>query len=251
MAEAMAFNRNCLGDVGSPLSALELPDDALRYIRFYRDNNRHYAATQPVADVALLRSFPSMAYNSLGPHLETTLMEQLLIQHKIPFDLIFDQHWIDLSKYRAVILADQESLSDRAVEQLREYVRGGGGLVATGRTSLYNDWRRRRNDYGLADVLGIRLAPGVRCRRRNRGAFGKGRTAYVPAVTPGRAGRGHGVPVTRQFAGRGIRLRQRGTGSCRRMRRKLWPPSGTRQVRRFSIEFEHAPLTTVMELTRQ
>ena len=51
MAEAMAFNRNCLGDIGQPLTAYEIPDDMRRYIRFYLENNRHYSATRTVADV--------------------------------------------------------------------------------------------------------------------------------------------------------------------------------------------------------
>ena len=55
MAEAMAFNRNCLGDIGQPLTAYEIPDDMRRYIRFYLENNRHYSATRTVADVAALR----------------------------------------------------------------------------------------------------------------------------------------------------------------------------------------------------
>ncbi len=184
MAEAMAFNRNCLGDIGQPLTAYEIPDDMRRYIRFYLENNRHYSATRTVADVAVVRSFPSLAYNSLAPHLETTLMEQLLIQHKIPFDIIFDQNLANLSKYRAVILASQESLPDKAVEQLRQYVRGGGGLVATGNTSMYNEWRRLRADYGLSDVLGIHLQQDRKLPAEKRGVFGSGRVAYLPRVAP-------------------------------------------------------------------
>ncbi|MGH9665142.1 MAG: beta-galactosidase, partial [Bryobacteraceae bacterium] len=88
MAESMAFNRNCLGDVGSPLNAYDFPEEALHYIRFYHDQNRHLAATRDVADVAILRSFPSLSYNSLGPQLETTLAEQTLIQYKIPFEYV-------------------------------------------------------------------------------------------------------------------------------------------------------------------
>lgn len=249
MAEAMAFNRNCFGDVGGPLTAPELPEDARQYIRFYNENNRHYAATEPVADVALLRSFPSMAFNSFGPHLETTLMEQLLIQHKIPFKLIFDKDLADLSKYRAVILADQESLSDRAVEQLREYVRGGGGLLATGRTSLYNDWRRRRNDYGLADVLGIRLERGSTTRpAARRGSFGKGRAAYLPAVVSvdavGDITEGDAVNSPTGSSGFGRRywkLPRNSDEIIAAIRYAAGAP--------LAAEFENAPLTTVMELT--
>lgn len=246
MAESMAFNRNCLGDVGSPLSAYDLPDDAKRYIRFYREYNRYFSDTRVVADVALLRSFPSMAYDSLRPHLETTLMEQLLIQYKIPFEYVFDQNLGELSKYRAVILANQESLSDRAVEQIREYVRRGGGLLATGRTSLYNDWRRVRKDYGLADVLNLHVSPDGSTPSETRGSFGQGRVAYLPAVIPAGA-----VPDL----GPDSSIGAGGFGS------RYWRlPRNSKQILAairyvtgapFSVEFKKAPLTTVMELTEK
>lgn len=257
MAESMAYNRNCLGDVGSPLSAYNMPDGVRRYIRFYLDNNRHYSSTKVVADVALLRSFPSMAYNSFGPHLETTLMEQLLIQYKIPFEYVFDKDLGDLSKYRAVILADQESLSDRAVEQIREYVRQGGGLVATGRTSLYNDWRRVRKDYGLADVLNIQVSsdytpsdvlnifytdPG-KTPVEKRGTFGKGRTAYLPAVVPGETVSELESVGENGFDNSYWALPENSEQIVSAIRYAAGTP--------FSVEFDHAPLTTVMELTEK
>jgi hypothetical protein len=230
MAESMAFNRNCLGDLGSPL--MEVTPEMKRYIRFYLDNNRHYASTRVVADVAILRSFPSMAFNSLGPHLETTLMEQLLIQYKIPFDIIFDQNLAELGKYRAVILANQESLSDRAVEQIRQYVRGGGGLVATGQTSRYNDWRRTRSEYGLAELLNIR-----------RGAFGQGRVACLPEVTPAQPIRELATLGAAGFGRTYWRLPKNSDQLIAAIRYVANAP--------FSVEFTNAPLTTVMELTEK
>lgn len=241
MAESMAFNRNCLGDIGSPLMAYDMPQDIERYIRFYLDNNRHYAATRVVADVAILRSFPSMAFNSLGPHLETTLMEQLLIQYKVPFDIIFDQHLAALSKYRAVILANQESLSDRALEQIREYVRRGGGLLATGRTSLYNDWRRLRNDYGLADVLDIHLSADRKLPPERRGSFGQGRVAYLPEVAPAQPIPGLATLGATGFGREFWRLPKNSQQLLDAIRYVVRAP--------FSVEFTGAPLATVIELT--
>ncbi len=254
MAEAMAFNRNCLGDIGQPLTAYEIPDDMRRYIRFYLENNRHYSATRTVADVAVVRSLPSLAYNSLAPHLETTLMEQLLIQHKIPFDIIFDQNLANLSKYRAVILASQESLPDKAVEQLRQYVRGGGGLVATGNTSMYNEWRRLRADYGLSDVLGIHLQQDRKLPAEKRGVFGSGRVAYLPRVAPAKEipGLGFEGPARTAVASP---MGAVGFGQA------YWtlPANAERLVAAiryaaggpFAVEFDGAPLTTVMELTEK
>jgi hypothetical protein len=249
MAESMAFNRNCLGDLGGPLDAYTFPEGMKRYVRFYLDQNRHFAGTRVAADVALLRSFPSLAYNSIGPHLETTLMEQTLIQHKVPFEYVFDGNLKDLSKYKAVILADQESLSDRAVEELREYVRGGGGLVATGKTSLYNDWRRVRADFGLADVLGVhatlprREAGKLALPASRRGTFGKGRAVYLTAVKPAQP-----IPgvETMGASGFGNALWKLPANAAEIVDALRYAAGGP-----LSAEFAAAPLSTVMELTEK
>jgi hypothetical protein len=247
MAEAMAFNRNCLGDVGSPLNAYDMPDEARQYIRFYHENNRHFAATREVADVALLRSFPSLAYNSIGPQLETTLMEQMLIQYKVPFQYVFDGSIGDLSRFKAVILADQESLSDAAVNALRDYVKKGGAVLATGRTSIYNDWRRRRSDFGLADVLGVHYEPpSLPVAQRN--TYGTGRAAYVPAVTsvdriPGLIGEAASPVGVIGFGNRYWKPPQNAEEILSALR---WAMNTSA-----AVEFANAPLTTVMELVER
>ena len=213
MAESMAFNRNCLGDVGGPLT--EFPEEALRYMRFYHDNNRHYAATKVVADVAVLRSFPSMAYNSVSPHVQTTLIEQLLIQYKIPFEYVFDGNLGNLAQYRAVILAGQESLSDRAVEQLRAYAKSGGGLLITGNSGMYNEWRRRRDENPFAGLPHIEAVESADRIPANIAAAGFGKQFWKPPKNAAEI------------------------------------LAALRTVARapFSVEFESAPLTTVMEMT--
>jgi hypothetical protein len=250
MAEAMAFNRNCFGDIGSPLVAYDLPEDALHYIRFYHQQDGHLAATHDVADVAVLRSFPSMAYNSLGPQLETTLVEQTLIQYKVPFTYVFDQGLRDLSRFKAVVLTNQESLSDKAVELLTAYVRNGGAVLATGRTSLYNDWRRRRPDFGLADVLDVHYREG-RLPENHRNKFGRGHAVYLPAIVSADQIAGLETPADAVASPLGMT----GFGS------KYWKPAKNAAEivdalrwltgSPFSVEFNNAPLTTVMNFTER
>ena len=181
--EQLAFNQHCLG----PAS---MNPDNWKYIKFLKKHFEHYRKTDNIADVAILRSYPSMAYNNYATHESTILFEQTLIQANIPFDIIFDEHLTDLSKYSVLVLANQESLSDQALELITDFVHRGGGLVATGLTSLFDDWRRRRPTFGLRDLFQVDPPPpGARGelpiiaeRVEKRNQVSEGRVAYITAV---------------------------------------------------------------------
>ena len=112
MAESLAFGRQCVGDMAGILDDGSIPDDHLRYIRFFHDQFDYYRDVRNVADVAVLYSYASMAFNNDLPAVSFILFTQALIQAKVPFDIIFDEHLQDLSRYRALVLADQECLDD-------------------------------------------------------------------------------------------------------------------------------------------
>jgi hypothetical protein len=156
MAEAMAFNRQTLGQIGSVLAGYEFPADQTSYVTFFRRNFDLFRGVRTRADVAVLHSYASMAYNSDLPWQSSMLVEQALIEAKVPFDIIFDEQLGDLSRYRALILPDQECLTDDQMNAVRRYVEGGGGLVATERTSMYDARRERRNNFGLSDLFGVK-----------------------------------------------------------------------------------------------
>src|SRR5262249_28306701 len=54
-----------------------------------------------------------------------------------------------------LVLANAAALSDKQAEAVRQFVRAGGGLVATGETSLFDGLGRPRADFALADLLGV------------------------------------------------------------------------------------------------
>ncbi len=170
LCEQLAFNQHCING-GGPLG------------HFLTDNFDIYRDTETIADAAILRSYASIGHSTKETRYSTILSEQTLIQKKIPFDIIFNNNLKDLSKYSVLILADQESLSDEQAALIREYVKQGGGLVATGNTSLFTEWRRQRRSFALADVFGI-SNPG-QAKEEIRQTFGKGRVVYIPAVIPG------------------------------------------------------------------
>jgi hypothetical protein len=107
----------------------------------------------------------------------------------------------DLSKYRVLVLADQECLNDEQMNLIRKYVEQGRGLAATEQSSLYTTRRLRRPDFGLKDLFKV-SAPawqGPRAPEKNlqiapmQNRIGRGRVTYIPSVKPAiekpRAGR--------------------------------------------------------------
>lgn len=182
LAEALAYGDANLGVVAGG-SAGDPSPLTQRYIDFFKDNLKDLVDTTEIADVGILRSFPSIEFNPAQSNFNTVLFEQTLIQSKIPFGLIFDRQVQQLNKYKVLVLADQDALSDDQLQLIRSFVRDGGGLVATGHTSMLTDWRTRRSSFGLADLFGLSgpLAadmPNIALKR----SFGKGRVVYIPRI---------------------------------------------------------------------
>jgi hypothetical protein len=188
MAECLAFNQT-IGFAGiSPLST-----EVLKYIAFYRKHRDLYLGAEDLAPVAILRSYSSITYNNARAGLSAILFEQALIQSRVPFRLICDDHLVDLSpaNCKVLILPDTECLSDEQLASIHQYVSAGGGLVATEQAGLYDAWRRLRVEPGLKDLLvGQNSAPAGNRQQVDRFApaesrrkrYGQGRAAYIPAI---------------------------------------------------------------------
>jgi hypothetical protein len=191
-AETMAYDRQCMGSVSGFLDISTLPEDQRSYIKFFHKNFDYYLNIHNIADVAVLHSYATMAYNNDRPYQSTFLFEQVLIQEKIPFDIIFDDNLKDLSKYKVLVLADQECLNDEKLDLIRAFVNQGGGLVATEHTSLYTEWRQRKRDFGLSDLFQVK-APAwneggspedILNIPIQKNQVGKGKVVYLPEVKP-------------------------------------------------------------------
>jgi Beta-galactosidase len=167
----MAFNYQppVKGYIGAPFMSdvAHVFTSMLEFFRFY--NDRYYKGTQEIRDVAVLRTWPSMAFSISAAHVPATLMEQVLIQYKVPFDLLFEEQIERIDRYAGVILAGQECVSSTQVETLLRYVRGGGTLVVAGNTAQYNEWRERRHTNPLLPAR----------------SEGKGRIVFIPEIIRG------------------------------------------------------------------
>ena len=90
-------------------------------------------------------------------------MYYALLEGRFIFDFVHEDKIgaENLKKYTALVLPNTALLSDEQCRQLRAYVDGGGSLLATFETSMYNELNQRRADFGLADVFGIHKAGDV------------------------------------------------------------------------------------------
>ena len=173
LAETMAFNQMCLGDVGFRVidrwpDGVDMDDtyrhrsresyveaepldragkeDIWRYIAFFNDNKELFKGREMIAEIGVMRDYNSLVYGGWQPNLATVQAEQLLIQARMPYTPLFEQDWRNLSRYRVVVLAAQENLSNEEIGLLKDYLDGGGSLLVVGTTGKYNEWRRTRVD---------------------------------------------------------------------------------------------------------
>ncbi|MBW7995861.1 MAG: family 10 glycosylhydrolase [Candidatus Glassbacteria bacterium] len=183
LVEAMAFNLMCLGDVGFRIirdtpEDMDL-DDSYRYyytpedtlddndraelselIHFFHDNKKLFRGLETIADVGVMRDFESMTFGGWTPFLNTIQAEQVLIQNRVPFTLLFDRDWERLERWKVVVLASQENLSDHEIARLKEYVERGGALAVVGSTGTYDERRRQRGSRdSFSRLLGLGAAP--------------------------------------------------------------------------------------------
>ncbi|MEM3956662.1 MAG: beta-galactosidase trimerization domain-containing protein [Thermoproteota archaeon] len=88
---------------------------------------------------------------------------EALLRLHVPFDLISDLNVNseDLKKYSLVILPNVACMSSRQVEAVRSFVESGGGLVATYKTSMFDETGYPRDPPALSDVFGVSVGDKV------------------------------------------------------------------------------------------
>ncbi|HES75838.1 MAG TPA: hypothetical protein ENO09_02380, partial [bacterium] len=126
-----------------------------RYERYLRN-------VQSLARVAVVYSQQTAAFyggEQARDKVEAPILGvyQALIEARIPFEMVHDklmdaEH---LAPFKTLLLPNVAALSDAQCAQLHDFVARGGNLVATGETSLYNEWGRQRENFGLSDLFGV------------------------------------------------------------------------------------------------
>jgi hypothetical protein len=125
----------------------------------------HYEGDTSGANVAIVYSLPTLFYYGKGDPerryvREIRGVEQALHAAHIPFDIISTRVLTPelLARYDVLVLPALACMKDDEVAAIRSYVDGGGSIVTTFETSLYDPEGVRRNDFLLSDLVGAHYA---------------------------------------------------------------------------------------------
>jgi hypothetical protein len=95
-----------------------------------------------------------------------------LVRARIPYLPVHaDDIDAEAKRVSLLILPNIGALSEAQCAAIRRFVAGGGSLLATGVSSLYDEWGDARTDYGLADLFGahwIGPVPKLPARRQGQ-----------------------------------------------------------------------------------
>lgn len=167
MAEAMAFNLDCLGclcwfeygEISDYPGAHGKPLDpaTARFVKFYRTRRELFRDTHVVADVAVLQSFPSQVFGPADFAGLTTRAVDELIAGRTCFQIICDQHLVELDRYRVLVLAGCGAMSEEQAAHVRRFVDAGGRICVVGPLATHDEWMFPREKPLLTDLPSERV----------------------------------------------------------------------------------------------
>ena len=132
------------------------------FFQWHAEHERHLVDRQSLAEVGVVFSVRTTDYygreapdERVSKHLHGLVYG--LLKARIPFDIVHERKLdaASLDQYRSLILPNVAALSDEQCAQIRAFVERGGSLIATFESSLYDEWGQPRDDYGLAEILGV------------------------------------------------------------------------------------------------
>ena len=134
----------------------------------WHKTNEHYLMNRiPVAAVGVVWSQRNTDY--FGRDQARNLVDlpyygftQALIRARIPYLPVHaDDVGKESAKFAVLILPNLGALSNEQCALLRKHAQEGGSLIATGSTSLFDEWGESRHDFALADLFSAHAPAGM------------------------------------------------------------------------------------------
>jgi len=141
--------------------------------RLHETVEGHYRSSTARPEVVILENMTVDEADLMAAYTATFDDEdgvyQALIEARIPFGFVPDFRLSSerLEGVKVVVLPDAMALSDSQVAVLQDFVEAGGSIVATDRSSLVDEGGVPRADFGLGEVLGVRLVADRRDHVKN------------------------------------------------------------------------------------
>jgi hypothetical protein len=132
-------------------------------IGWHKANEEFLINRQPLATIGVVWSQQNMDF--FGRDATEQLvdlpwrgMTQALLRARIPFLPVHADHIDrDAGQFSVLILPNLGVMTDDQVKSVRKFVNNGGSIIATGETSLFDQFGDPRPDYALGDLFGAHL----------------------------------------------------------------------------------------------
>lgn len=135
-------------------------------MEWHEANEAFLLNRRPLDTVGLLWSQRNMDFfgrDDAGPHVSDPWngWGQAMVRGRIPYTPIhvddIDREATEPGRIKLLILPNLAALSDDQIAAIRRFVATGGNLIASGLSSLCDEWGDVRANFALADLFGVRL----------------------------------------------------------------------------------------------
>jgi hypothetical protein len=134
--------------------------------KWHKANEEYLYNRLPVATVGVVWSEDNNVFYGRDDTPEKVLapwrgMINALVRARIPYITVYADHIDpDAAQLSTLLLPNVAALTDGQIASVRRFVANGGGLLATGESSLYDNFGDRRPDYALADLFATHWVDG-------------------------------------------------------------------------------------------
>jgi hypothetical protein len=136
-------------------------------MRWHEANESYLYEREPMASVGLVWSHENGDFYGRDRAAERVELPwrgwvKALVRARIGFVPVHADHVArEAARLDVVVLPDLAAMTESQVAGVRAFAAGGGSVVATGRTSLLDEWGEAGGGFALEDVLGVRATGAV------------------------------------------------------------------------------------------